>query len=136
MAVDESDSRALSRWSAVRDPREVGFDPLGISAYVAPAYARYRADVDTTTAVGLGDTHQHVILKAEPKGCRGRLDALVGRHGCDNLPSHVARSGQGARKGLQRRSLEREGTKVWVTRALLGRDLRAAVLSGIGCIRP
>src|SRR3954470_1427181 len=63
-------------------------DALCISAKVATADARFRADVDSAAGIGGAHADRDVVLEAEPLGAVDRLDAAARGIAADHFPAH------------------------------------------------
>src|SRR5581483_12501888 len=86
---------------------EVGADALCISAEVAPADARFRADVEAAARVRGTHADRDIVLEAKPLGGVDCLDGAGGGIAPDDLPAHRLRRRERMRVSLARREGQR-----------------------------
>src|SRR6478736_4152810 len=86
-----------------------------VCAHVTLAYAGERANVKAAAGAFSGDADHNVILEAEPEGCSGSFDAALRGIAGDDFPTHGARGGQSAIKGLGRRRIEVQRTYIGIS---------------------
>jgi hypothetical protein len=95
--ADRAPRLGALRPSGVRNVREIGTNARRVGAHVAPADARDGAHVhERASTVGAQADH-HVIMKAEPRCRRSRLDPARRRVRRNDVPLHRVRRDKGAR---------------------------------------